>query len=367
MKDVRFVLDKRIIYAALKVVAPAIQSRVTIPVMENVKIVLKDRKAQFIGSDFSTTIVNGGIECDFKGYFEFMVNFEVLNKVISSLPSAPISFLVTDKTLTLNGEFKINVEQGIDTYPRIPVLENPIDVEFTNEQYSAVITASKFVFNGKEPDAQALMLQNISIRADGGYLDVFATDRHKGFFHRTKLIDGNIDFWSKIAGDSKLPDISNMPRLSFSENRVKISFGETDIYSMLSPQKYPEYWNVFKKTTESNVVIDSKDLLDALGGANSLRAMGYSGGEYRIVQLDFSPNKVAVSYENVDFNESFNRVLNCTTDVDGSIKLNLSCLTTILKSIQHTEELKIFYNDHSRAMLLWDNNDEHFLIQPLVF
>jgi DNA polymerase-3 subunit beta len=146
-----------------------------------------------------------------------------------------------------------------------------------------------------------------------------------------------------------------------SKNHLKITGGQTEAITKLVDGKFPDYEKVIPENANKKVVIDSKDLREALSRVSIL-----SNDRFRGVRLNFNNNELRVSANNPEKEEASDDIKANYAGEEIEVGFNVNYLLDVL-SVVKTKNVQIFLKDSNSSALLMPENDDtsNYVVMPL--
>ena len=284
----------------------------------------------------------------------FTVPFAEFEKVVQKVKTGDITISPEDdlkvKVSTQKGVFTF-VGQEPDDFPKhTSVSEMTHITDLCLEEMEKIKKAE--VFSCK--DELRPVLRSVFVDKDA----IVGTDGHVlSFYPSAKERDSSFLIDNKIA-----KHISGLKReVSVFEggkdnNFIAFKVDNLSIVSRKIDGTFPNYKAVIPQANDKEMVLDSKNFLDALDVAEiSLPVSG-------LIVLKEKDGKISIRTEDLDFNKSFSCELT-GKGIGDSFEIGFKCqfMKNILKT-ENSKSTKITFSTPNRAMII----NDHVLLMPLI-
>ena len=260
----KFIVNSKLLLAALKSVAPIAPKETTIPILRSLLLELKSGVLRLTATNLNETAVriipvqdgsSGAITCP----------VDKLLHLIESFSPCNLSFRTTEQHLIVNagsGEYKIMSDKA-DEFPHITREEYSGKISCSAKEFAAHLSTVGFAVSTDELRT-TLMGVLFEIRENALYL--VATDGHR----LARVINRNIDVIDgkkelqaivpirAIAFIAKIAKEEETVEMSFGESAIRFRVGELTLYSKLIAGFYPNYERVLPK--ECNLFVSALDI-----------------------------------------------------------------------------------------------------------
>ena len=262
----KITVEKGEFLKALTIVKGAIGNSSIIPIIEGVHLVAKDNVLTLRGTD-----LDKAVSCSIKAntYFQEVDNqFDVVVSLLvietlKSLPEQPLILEVADNCFTittLNGEFKTPTELGSD-FPKMQVLENAKTATISN--FKAFLATLKEAVPFASTDEMRPAMTAISVKVEGGKVEVCATDAHILYMNPTFELDAEdmqflvpAKFVKLLEG---LPISEEGVLMEYSGTNINFTSMETTVQCRLIDGRFPDYHAAIPKGSEVWVELGVKE------------------------------------------------------------------------------------------------------------
>ncbi len=375
----KFIVSSTELLSHLQAISRVINSKNSLPILDNFLFDLKGTHLTMTASDIETTLITSMEVESAEGEGKVAVASKLLLDTLREFSEQPLTFSIDDNNLSMvitsaNGTYNFIGQNG-DEYPRLPMLSEDARVLNMNVSLlSAGIT--KTLFCTADDELRPVM--------NGVYFDIMkdgitlvATDAHKLVRFRTTYNSATLtDEEEKVSFilpkkpanllKNILPKESGDVEVRFDSKNAYFSLSN---YTMICRQvegKFPNYNGVIPKTNLYKIIIDRLTLMNALK-----RVSVFSNQASNLVKLDFNDNQINISAQDIDFSISAEETISCQFEGDPiKIGFKSAFLVEILNNISSTDVM-IELTDPSRAGLILPFENEEgedilMLLMPML-
>ena len=375
----KFIVSSTVLLSHLQAISRVINSKNSLPILDNFLFNLEDNVLTMTASDIETTLITSMEVESAEGKGKVAVASRLLLDTLREFADQPLTFSINDTNLAMvitsaNGSYNFIGQNG-DEYPRLPQLQDDAKLlAMPVSQLSAGI--SKTLFCTADDELRPVM--------NGVYFDItkegitlVATDAHKLVRYKTthtQLTIGEEEEKASFILPKKpatmlkniLPKESGEVEVKFD---AKNAYFKLSNYTMICRQvegRFPNYNGVIPKTNLYKIIVDRVLLLNALK-----RVSVFSNQASNLIKLDFNGNLVNISAQDIDFSISAEETINCSFEGDPiKIGFKSAFLIEILSNIG-SSEIIMELSDPSRAGLILpfqneENEDILMLLMPML-
>ena len=365
----KFTTEKNEIVDALQMGASIAERRQTIPILANLRIVVRDGKVEITATDLEIQIktiteVKQVIE---EG--EITVSARKMSELCRSLPDKEaLEFNLS------NGKLTVSSKNFHADFATISALDFP-ELEIKEETNSLSISSSvlqrllnKTAFCMASQDVR-YYLNGLLVEYKDGEVNAVATDGH-----RLALATSELDKRNPIEGERQIlarKAVLELSKILRQENEdIKITFGNSslsiqdenlDFSTKLIDGKFPDYEKVLPSGDPSSLEVSKESLQSALSRASVL-----SNEKYRGVRFALDKNTLKLTANNPE-KESAEELLDVNYNGDPmEIGFNIGYLLDVLGTIE-TENVELnFYGEESSCLIREPGNKtEVYVIMPM--
>jgi DNA polymerase-3 subunit beta len=375
----KFVASSTELLSHLQAISRVINSKNTLPILDNFLFDLEGNRLTMTASDIETTLVTSMEVEDAEGGGKIAVASRLLLETLREFPEQPLVFNINDSNLALvinsaNGSYNFIGQNG-DEYPQLPEMqEGAKEMKLPVEVLLSGIT--KTIFSTADDELRPVMNGIFFDISYDNTLTLVATDAHKLVRYKTTYTSGELG--EEDAANFILPKKpSNMLKniLPKESGEVTIKFDSKNAYfklenyTMVCRQvegRFPNYNGVIPKDNPFKVIVDRLTLQNALK-----RVAVFSNQASNLIKLAFDNNEIHVSAQDIDFSISAEETIACQFDQEPiKIGFKSSFLIEILSNV-NSSDVVIELSDPSRAGLILpfeneENEEILMLLMPML-
>lgn len=350
-----FKVSKRIFYNALQVVSRAVSANSPLPSLSGIKIEVNDDHIILTGSDsdisIQKTLSNEDEDLNLvvKEKGSIVIEAKYIIEIVRKIDADEINFEIIDGSLTkisgLSAEYKINGMKSAD-YPSIDFSKPGQQFTINADVLMKVISQTSFATSDKETRP---VLTGVNFKCKDKVLECVATDSYR-LARKYVEIDGDNNFNITIPAKSlneivKSIDKDSEVNVCVSDKKVQFWIGNTLVQTRLIDGSYPETDRLVPAEFLHEMVVDSRDILNAIDRASFIKNEGIS-----IVKLSADTNEVVISSKSQEVGSSTEK-LNVISYTGAPIEISFSgryvfeairTLATTTIKIQFSGEMKPF-------------------------
>ena len=342
----------------LQAIFRVINTKNSLPILDNFLFELKGNKLTMTASDLETTLVTTMELISAEGEGKVAVASKLLLDTLKEFSEQPLNFEINDSNLAMvitsgNGEFNFIGQDG-DEYPMMPELKTSAN-SLTVEVGKLSAGISNTIFCTADDDLRPVM--NGVLFDMNDKLTLVATDAHKlvrfitDYVSASSTADETLSFILPKKAANTLKNIlvkeSGNVEILFDEKNIRLKL---ENYTMVCRQiegKFPNYNAVIPEDNRYKITADRALMLGALK-----RVAVFSNQASNLIKLEFENNQVKISAQDIDFSISGEETIDCQY-ADEAVKIGFksSFLIEMLTNLAATEVIFEF-SDPSRAGLI---------------
>ena len=366
----KFVVSSSELLSHLTAVNRVINSKNTLPILDNFLFQLDGNNLIITASDLETTLSSSLSLENATDSGIIAIPARILTDILKEFPEQPLTFEIDTETLKIviqseNGQFSIVGQNGSD-FPQLPSLKGETKSTLRLSSELLLSGISKTIFATAEDELRPVM-NGIFLEFSSNSITFVASDAHKLVkYLRTDVtsdISSSFILPKKPAALIKniLPKSDSDVMLEFDDKNAIFTFKSYNLICRLVEGKYPSYNSVIPTDNPNKVNIDRLDLY------NSLRRVSvFSNQASNLIKLNLAGNLMTVSAQDIDFSISAYERLNCQYDGDEmEIGFKSTFLIEILSNLSASDVI-MELSDPSRAGILLpaekENNNEEVLM-----
>ncbi len=366
----KFVVSSTELLSHLSAISKVINSKNTLPILDNYLFLLEDNRLTITASDLESTLITS-LELDnTSGTGTIAVPAKLMNETLKEFPEQPLTFQIDPETFAVDifsqhGKFSIVGQNGED-FPQQPMLNEGIASSINLNHHVLLSGINKTLFATADDELRPVM-NGIFIELSTEDIKFVASDAHK--LVRYKRFDAKAEKDASFILPKKPAALlkSLLPKEDFD---VKLEFDDKNAFFTLSNYKlicrlvegnYPSYNSVIPQNNPNKLIIDRVEFYNTVR-----RVSVFSNQASNLVRLKLTENQLIVSAQDVDFAISAVERLNCQYEGDEmEIGFKSTFLQEILVNLSATD-VKLELSDPTRAGLLlpaeYENEEEDVLM-----
>ncbi|MBQ8985513.1 DNA polymerase III subunit beta [Candidatus Saccharibacteria bacterium] len=371
--EIEVISDK--LSRALSNVSRIAAGKVTLPVLNNVLIKVKDKKVSLITTNLDMAIIDflpvssskdGVITLPAKLLTEFISNLPKSTQVKVSSKDTKVTVVADKYSSTINGSLA-------DDFPELPEIDEKsavafsMDVEEFKNGINQVIIASSNDFNRPA-------LTGVHFYTNDKSLYIVATDGYR--VAKKKMVD-NVKSEIKVTIPANtlqevlrsINDEMDEIEISFNEDLVRFRLGEIEIISKLIDAEYPNIDSLIPKTSEINIIAERDELLRI---AKLASLFARHGANDAITCETKTPDTFSIHAIANEFGEN-DSIINTKVDNEGKITITSKYFIDAL-SVVDSEKIHIAFstgidkntNISAPMVIKKQNSDDYvYILMPL--
>jgi DNA polymerase-3 subunit beta len=366
----KFVVSSTELLSHLAAISKVINSKNTLPILDNYLFLLEDNLLTITASDLESTLITS-LELDnTDGTGAIAVPAKLMNETLKEFPEQPLTFQIDPETFAIdifsqNGKFSIVGQNGED-FPQQPMLNEAV-ASTVNVNHGVLLSGINKTLFATADDELRPVMNGIFVELTTDDMKFVASDAHK--LVRYKRFDAKAERDASFILPKKPAALlkSLLPKEEFD---VKLEFDEKNAFFTLSNFKlicrlvegnYPSYNSVIPQNNPNKLIIDRVEFYNTVR-----RVSVFSNQASNLIRLKLTENQLVVSAQDIDFSISAVERLSCQYEgEDMEIGFKSTFLQEILSNLS-ASEVKVELSDPTRAGLLLpadnENEDENVLM-----
>lgn len=348
----------------LKKVQNIVAGKGSLQIIQNVMLEAKDSKLSLVTTDMDISI-RSTVECEVVDAGSTTLPVKLLFSTISSCAEGAVE-LESDpqeraRISAGSALFKLSGMPVAD-FPALPVSENAFSYTLPQATLREMLRKTSYAVS---QDETRKTLKGVLMSFKDGKLTMVATDGR-----RLALVEHEVEFPAAAEKDIILPSkvVAELQRslsgdgdvrITIEKTQVSFNLGETQIYSKLLDEIYPNYRQVIPKSCKEKIEVDRRLLLDAIDRA-SVMTMEESSS----TRLTFDSNQLLVSSVAADIGEAKDVVPIKYGGEKIEIVFNPSYVKDPLKAIDE-DEVQIELNNGSSPAVIRCSVPFLYVMMPL--
>jgi DNA polymerase-3 subunit beta len=351
----KFVVSSTELLGHLQAISRVISSKNTLPILDNFLFSISGNDLEITASDLESTLITRMRLDNITGSGTIALPARILLDTLKEFSEQPLTFDVNPDTMAVvinseNGRFSIVGQNGID-FPVLPVIKKEKRFTFTLAADVLLAGISRTLFATADDELRPVM-GGILVEASSEKLTFVASDAHK--LVRYQRSDAKADDSASFILPKKpasllkniLPKESGVVSVEFDDRNAFFNLSDYKVVCRLVEGNYPNYNSVIPKNNPRKVRIDRLEFYNILR-----RVSVFSNQASNLVKLQFTPNQITVSAQDVDFSISAYERHKCLYEGDDmEIGFKSVFLLEILSNIT-SQDVLIELADPTRAGL----------------
>ena len=306
-----------------------IPRRSSVPILQNVLISKSDNVLSFSANDMEV-FATSHVSTEQGESFEFTVDCDRLNKVVSSLPSeGKITLDIDDGKIAIKaGRSKFSIQTlPADDFPAVKLGERKGCVTVKQEELKRIMQSVapmmakndvRYYLNGALLECKAGVLSAVGTNGHALGMDSMALD-YADFEHI--MPSATVARLIKMLGNGDMT-------MEFYDARIKFNINGNCIIANLIEGKFPDYRRVVPENHVHSVTVDKEQFVESCKRASvstddKFRAISISFGKTMRFSgskgIEESSDDFDIDYQGEEFDAGFNvdYLLNCAAGVDS--------------------------------------------------
>ncbi len=308
-----FRISKKIFYGALQIVAKSVSSNSPIPTLSGIYIDVKEDSIVLVGSDSDISIMktlketDEGIRLVVRETGNIVLESKYILEIVRKLDVDDIDIQIIDGCLTRisggSSKFEINGMKS-NEYPIIDFSKPSQQFTIDADRLIKIINQTTFATSDKETRP---VLTGVNLKASDHVLECVATDSYRLARKTIQLEnDGNFNITipAKALNEvSKIIERDTDVLICVSDRKAQFYFDNNLVQTRLIEGAYPETNRLIPQSFEYELLVDSRDILNAIDRASFIRNEGIS-----IIKLSLNSNEAILSSKSQEVGSSTERL-----------------------------------------------------------
>ncbi|MFO7869091.1 MAG: DNA polymerase III subunit beta [Bacteroidales bacterium] len=370
-----FIVSTSDLLGQLNIVKSVINSKNTLPILDNFLFQLDNNILKITASDLETTL-NTELELqNTKGSGMVAIEAKRLTDLLKEFTDQPLTFKINTENFQIDiqsasGKYSIIGQNG-DEFPKLPEMQdNKSTISLSSEIFQKAISSTIFATGD---DEMRPVMNGIFVELTEEYFRMVATDSHKlARYTRSDIkAENEANFilpkkTATILKNTLLKD-GNDVVVEFDQKNAFFKLTDYNIVCRLIEGKYPAYNAVIPTENPNTLLVDRMDLYSKLKVVSL-----FANPASNLAKLEMGGAVLNISAQDIDFSTSAQEELNCKYEGEEmSIGFKSKFLLEILQNIESVD-VSVELSDPSRAGLIIpvDKDDEHedilMLLMPMM-
>lgn len=295
-------VQKSILLKSINHVMKAVATNTTLPILMGIKVIATNKGIELTGSDGNISTVSyipaeflGDTLAEISQEGGIILQAKYFSEIIKKLPKDDVEIEVKEYVATIKSgksKFKIN---GLDVeeYPRLPRFDEDNVITLKANQLKQLISETTYAVSksGTRP-----ILTGVQWQVKSNVLICLATDSHR-LAKRELPIKGLSDSIQVVIPGSSLDELNKIlddsdekVNVVLTENQVIFQFTHVTFYSRLLEGNYPDTARLIPTSYKSEIVVNAKELMQALERVLVL----VSNGDKNVVKMDIQISEIFI-------------------------------------------------------------------------
>ncbi|MBN2486310.1 MAG: DNA polymerase III subunit beta [Bacteroidales bacterium] len=372
----KFVVSSVDLLNHLQNVSRVINSKNTLPILDNVLFKLDDKTLELTASDLESTFITSMELDNASESGSIAIPARLLLDTLKEFPDQPLTFNVNlDEYKVVisseNGQYDLPGQNG-DDFPQMPVIKDESKASFQMPVEVLLSGITNTLFATADDELRPVM-NGIFFELSPEELTFVASDAHKLVRYKRSDVksENGASFIMPKKPSSLLKNI--LPK---EKGEVLVEFDNKNAFFTLSKYKlvcrlvegtYPSYNSVIPTENPNKVIIDRLKFFNALK-----RVSVFSNQASNLIKLELTGNQMTVSAQDIDFSISAFERIPCQYEGDElEIGFKSVFLIEIIQNI-NSADIVIELSDPSRAGIVLpldkenESEDILMLLMPMM-
>lgn len=348
----KFIVSSSVLLRQLQQINGVINNNTVLPILEDFLFEVNKTKLTVVATDLET-VMKIHVDIDAKESGRVCIPAKILMETLKNLPDQPLTFNI-DKNYSVeitsdNGKYKVMGENP-DNFPKEPVSD--VTNSFTMTSNALVTAINKTLFAVSNDDLRPAMT-GVYFELEKKGLTFVSTDAHRLVkYRRTDVSCPKSESFIVPKKPlnllkSALPANEDVLTLSYNNNHLFVSHGETELVCRLIDARFPDYKVVIPAENPYTMTVSRNDFQGALR-----RVSVFSNKSTNQVVLSISGNELRLAAQDLDFSFEGNERMGCAyKGEDIQIAFNARFLVEMLSAID-TEDVRLELSTPTKAGLI---------------
>ena len=264
----KFSCEKHILQDAIAIASRAVSSRSALPVLEGILLEAEGSTLKLTGYDLKKGVFTTA-ECTTSTAGSAVLNAKLMGEIVRSMPDGLVNISVEDNIAFIRcgkAEYTIPAMQAGD-FPELPEFEE--NRSFSMEQGLLKNMISETIFAVSDSESRPVYMGSL-FQLQDGVLTMVSVDGYRLALRKEEVAGADVDNF--IVPGSALSDVERICKdsedlihISLSAKHVFFEIGDTSIITRRLEGEFLNYKNAIPEKFKYEVVVDRKDLLQAVG------------------------------------------------------------------------------------------------------
>jgi len=354
----KFIISTAALKKVLHKLSYAINPKSTLPILNNIWCKVSGGSVEFIATDLEATILYRQ-PCEYAGEaFEFLLPFQLVQKIVSLSKECPLSFSLEKKGIKITGEndvYEVKNAYKLEDFPKIPAIPKKVVMDMDNSVLGWLNVALKTV--GNDDSEKKVRLTKVLLELRSNQITVASTDGSFMLFSYTMNLPAPADE-DILVGPKIIKALEGLKdtKVSWTDKIYAFHSEEVTVIVTRPEMKYVSFRTIIPQDFDSNLPMSRADLIEALEKCN------INSDPFKETKL-LLKNKEKVSFIAKDTQFG----ININVDVEGkytgpldSIMFNSEKMLKLMHQVSF-DTIEIAAHDDKRAILFRSPDDTGYL------
>jgi DNA polymerase-3 subunit beta len=367
--NMQFEVAKSVLLKAISNVNGAVEKRNTIPVLQNIKIEVKDDKVNFAATDMDI-LVTDQFTADVKNGGTTTIPAQMLFDIVRKIPDNS-NILISQESNSI-----VKIKSGKSKYslpciessefPNLAEGEMDKEIEVDSDKFVKMIDKTRFAISSDETRyyLNGLFLQAVN-KNNNFELRTVATDGHRlalSFLPCENLAAefGVIIPKKSVSEIRRIIDGCGKIKILVSRVKIKVVADKTIIISKLIDGEFPDYEKVLPKSNNQLAIINKKIFFDCVDRVSTVANDKHRSLKMIVenskVNLQVSTNDGSFAYEEFDVNYTGEKI---------ETGFNSRYLMDVISQIDKEELIMKFKDGFSPSLIEAKDMNSVYVIMPV--
>jgi len=371
-----FIISSSELYTHLQSVKQVINSKNSLPILDNFLFQIEKKNLQITASDLESTLITNIELSNVEGEGMIAIEAKRLSDILKEFSEQPLTFNIDTETfsvevLSQNGKFSLIGQNG-NEFPKLPTIKEGKGSKIQLSAELLLNGINKTIFATAEDELRPVM-NGIFIEISPEEIRFVSTDAHK--LVRYKRFNVSTDITSSFILPKKPASLlknliakgSIEVEVEFDEKNAFFNILSNKLICRLVEGNYPAYNAVIPIDNPNKLTVDRVELINSLK-----RVTVFSNQATNLVRLQITGNQLTISAQDIDFSISAVERIPCTFEGEAmEIGFKSLFLMDILLNLSSTE-VCFELSDPTRAGIILPANNENkdedilMLIMPMM-
>ena len=294
-----FKLAKKEFLDGLNIVSRAVSMNSPLPSLHGILLSVKEDYIRLTASDTNISILvtiqkNEDSKLEVADTGDIILDSRYILDMIRKIDSDEVEIEILDGLLTKISGNSVNFEiNGIkaENYPLIDFTKPEKTFVLNSDDLKELISQTCFATSDKETRP---VLTGLNLKNENGEIKCVATDSYRlaqKIIHVDNIDDFNITIPAKSLNEvAKIINGDSDIEISISDKKVLFSMENVLIQTRLIEGSYPETSRLIPQNFNYELVVDARDILNAIDRASFIKNEGVS-----IIKMELSSNEIIIT------------------------------------------------------------------------